>query len=218
MPNAIFSGFKKFGDYLANSTEIIGQELMSKNVAGFDMVSHSWEPSIHHKSHHGIKLLQLAENSRAKCIVAMGMASDKKGLCIERTAVNRIYHPTYVHRIYNNTRVSDADPYESEIKLNIEPWNISLFKEKCLRENIPMMEISDDAGGFCCNYLMYQFRKAQFDFSSFLSAKIPFIFIHIPCCPEAIPDLDAFAKAGKITMPTEQVIRAITLLLETVRI
>ncbi len=145
-----------------------------------------------------------------------GMASDKKGLCVESVAQNRLFNPKYLSPSLSNTSIYRREPYQERCGMDLDPWNVPAFQEACQRHNIPVMEVSRDAGGFYCNHLMYQMRRAQLRHK--LLAKTPFIFLHIPCSSEAVRDPTAFAAAGKIMMRVEDIIVGLRLLLKSAKL
>ena len=208
MERIIVSGFRKFGDYKTNASQDVAYKMRGMKISGFEIMPAIFDASIS-RENRGQHLSEIADTVSAKGIITLGMASEKTGLCVERTAKNRIFNEKYVTAPFNNTPVDNRRLYPEKLSLELGMWNIPKWQEKCRQDRIPCTEISDDAGGFCCNQLMYQFCAYQVD----ASPKIPFIFIHIPCNKEAIADLATFTRAGKVTMEIDQVIDGLILLL-----
>lgn len=210
MKEIVLSAFGKFGSYLVNPVEVVAKKLHGKTIAGFKVNSIFFEATIPEENR-GKKLLAFAQNVNASGIISLGLASDKKGLCVERVAVNRVFNLKYCPAALNNTPVDNHRPYEEKLELDPRPWNVGAFQNSCRSESIPVMEISTDANGFCCNHLMYQVRSAQLVSQDWI--RIPFIFVHAPCSLEAISDPEMFAKAGKTTITIDKIIRGLALLL-----
>lgn len=214
MKTIILSAFGRFGDYAANSTEIVARQLHGRMIAGFKIHSIVFECNIP-SDNRGEMLIDLAEENQASGIVALGMASDKKGLCVESVARNAINNPKYCPDLTGNPVNSDFH-YDQELGLDLAPWNYDLFAKECDRKHVPVEGLSRYAGGFCCNHLMFQIEALQ---RANQNAKkpcrrIPFTFIHIPCSDEAVVDCNAHQKSGKILLPIDVVITGIEVLLE----
>jgi len=204
----ILSAFGRFGIYTANSTEIVARQLNGKNIAGFKVCSVVFPCRIPKGTNRGHKLLRLAERIGARGIVSLGMASDKTGLCIEAVATNLINNQKYCPDL-SGRAINIRDSLGKSVEIDLIPWNIGAFQQSCVEQGVLVMDCSRKAGGFCCEHLMYQLWRAQ----RVRQYKTPFIFIHVPCCREAIPDYDAFLKNGKVAMATESIIKGLEILL-----
>jgi pyrrolidone-carboxylate peptidase len=209
MRTIIFTGFRPFGTYKANATGMVATQIGGTKMGGFKIASVLYETTIS-KKNRGAELFAYAKLTNAAAIVSMGMASEKTGLCVEAVAVNRIYHSKYVTGEDNNKPVDASRPYLENLGLDLAPWNVDAFSNRCRAKSIPVMAPSSESGGFCCNQLMYQYRVEQLT----RGRQIPFIFFHVPCCPEAVSDPIAFAEAGKVTMETSKIIWGLEVLLE----
>jgi len=208
--NIVLSGFGVFGTYPVNPTKIVAQQLHGRTVSGFKIYSRVFSAAIP-RGNLGRNLLGMARDLNASGVISLGMDSGKIGICVESAAVNRFFNEKYLPSYLNGTAITNRYPQEQRFGLDLKPWQIPLFQCYCHHSGIPIMDISMDAGGFCCNHLMYQVRLTQLTYG--LYSQIPFIFIHIPCSPEAILDPHAFAKLGKVMIPIEQVMNAVELLL-----
>ena len=208
----MLSAFGRFGSYISNPTEIVAGRLNGKNVSGFTINTVVFEPVICGKNI-GLELLHLARNAGAKGVVCLGVASEKSGLCVESSAVNRICNEKYCASWQNNTPIDRNRPYGENLDVCFDLWNLEQFFGVCHLAGVPVMPISKNAGMFCCNSLMYQLCVAQIGLHP--SDRIPFIFIHTPCSPESIPDIGKFLRDGKITMTIDQIIHGLSLLLES---
>lgn len=211
MRTVAVSAFGVYGNYPINCSEIIAQRINGTIISGFQIQTVMFQASIP-KKNRGRQLLTLSSSLGAAGIISLGMASEMRGLCIEGTAANKVFNEKYVLPRLNNTPIEKRKPYGEKIEINLEPWNLAVFRRACQDKKISLMELSDDAGGFCCNHLMYQVANHQ-RFRPAL-AGIPFIFIHIPCSPEVIVNPDAFSKTGKVTMKMDDVVSGLELLLK----
>ncbi len=212
MKTIILSAFRTFGDYTANSTELVAKLLNETSVGEFTLYSILFDANIP-KENRGVFLFSIAQKLKASGIISLGMASEKTGLCIEQIAVNKISNLKYCPPDLNETKVDINRPYEEQIHMNIQPWNTEIFKKVCAEKNIPIMQNSNDAGGFCCNHLAYQARIAQKE--NVIWNKVPFIFVHTPCSPETLTDIQKFYSRGKTTMSVEKIAEGIKTLILT---
>lgn len=215
MGSIVLSGFRIFGDYLANPTETVAGQLDGKELAGYKVCGFIFEATIP-KEDRGARLLRFANKAKVKGIVSLGMASEKKGLCVESLAFNKICNEKYIPATLNNTPINHKRFYGESLTLDLAPWNIPVFQARCKEEGIPVADVSNDPGGYICNHLMYQVRLAQTAFGEL--EVIPFAFLHTPCSPPAVRYPEAFTNAGKITMTTVQIIRGLTLFLENAKL
>lgn len=206
MKRIILSGFRPFGDYPRNTTELVAQTLHGTSIPGFEIQAIVFDATIPEENR-GVVLFQEAELLGGQAVISLGMASEKTGFCIERVARNRIANGKYCTAAQNNTPVDSQRRYNEEMFLGLEPWRLNDFRQSCKEMRIPVMPDSANAGGFCCNHLAYQARVAQVNSRAWNN--IPYIFIHIPCSPEAVPDMKEFHRQGKITMSVEKIIEGI---------
>lgn len=210
MKTIILSAFGRFGDYAANSTEIVAEQLHERMIAGFKVHSIVFECSIP-SDDRGRILLDLAETNKASGIIALGMASDKRGLCVESRARNVISNPKYCPDLEGKP-VDPGFACEEELTLDLAPWNIGSFLLECGLQSVPVEKLSQDAGGFCCNHLMFQIEAFQRTREQ--HQRIPFVFVHIPCSTQAIVDSRAHNRSGKVLLSTHEVIKGLQILLE----
>lgn len=205
-----FSGFYPFGDYQANSTQLTLDLLRWKTVAGFKVErTLLFEANIPDWLRGGM-LLYEAQKIGADRIISLGMSSEKKGFCIETVARNRIHNLKYCPE-HCEKAVDPQRPLDEELHVDLSPWNISAFQKRMAEENIPV-EFSTESGGFCCNHLMFQVLNLLRSETE----KIPFLFIHVPCCEEAVVERDKFLSSGKIFLSEERIVRGLAMLLEGV--
>ena len=210
MKKIVLSAFKAFGSYAVNPTEIIADRFNKGVLSGFDIVSVVFE-SVIPKGDRGWYLLSLARRVGACGIVSLGIDSGKTGLCIESVATNLIFNEKYCPSL-SGSPVDDARRYKEKIALDLGPWNIGKFRRGCHLEKIPVTDVSENAGGFCCNHLIYQVAAQKIASQYF--ARIPFAFMHSPCSPESVADPMSFTGSGKVLMSVDDIIRGLEILLE----
>lgn len=211
MNTVVLSGFNSFGDYKANSSEQVVKRVDRRNLGGFRVYSMVFSASIPESEDRGSTLLYLARSIGASGVISLGMASEKTGFCVETVAANKVSNGKYCSPEQNGKAINPKRPYGEEAPLSLGPWNLSGFRANATRRGISVMPDSRDAGGFCCNHLAYQAAAAQS--SSREWRDTPFIFMHIPCSPEAVPDFEAFRSARKVTMSVDDIIAGLDVLL-----
>ena len=158
----------------------------------------------------GLYLLREACSSGASAIVCLGMGSLKKGLCVETHAANLIDNEQYCPPELNKKPIDPNRPYGEKLRVDLSPWNIDRLRATCVSAEIPT-EVSADAGGFCCNHLMYQICRAQSAAPAY--QKVPWIFIHVPCCPEAALPTTDYLYGRKTVMSVTSIISGLEILL-----
>ncbi len=208
----ILSGFEKYGTHAANSSELVVRALDWHPVAGYKIIGRLFPATIPPPGEdRGEDLFLEARRHEACGIIALGMGSDRKGLRIEREAQNLIKHDVYVPAPFNNKPIESELRTGSKLELDLLFWNTLAFSQKCAQAGIPVERDSRDAGGFCCNHLMWQMRRAQDRFRA--TRKLPIIYIHLPCSPECVAEPANFHAAGKVTTPLDQMKKGIEILL-----
>lgn len=195
MKTIIVSGFRRFGAYRCNPTETLVEYLAGETLAGYRVITALFDATIP-TDDRGANLLFTAYQFDACAIISLGVDSQKRGLCIEREAKNLVLNAKYCPPELQNTPVDATRPFGEKLELDENPWRLRRFERLCSEESIPV-EISHDAGGFCCNHLAYQVCAAQ---NRGILRTMPFVFVHVPCSPESIPDIGAFVRENKTTM------------------
>lgn len=206
----ILAGFSPYGDYPANSTELVANELHGKTLSGHPIRSKVFPATIP-RENRGVLLLDEALDIGAGGIVCLGMSSRNRGFSIETFATNRIYHATYVAPKQNDQQIDGHTDFGESISIDTSAWQTSIFIRQCAQVGI-FAEYSVNVSGFCCNHLMYQLRSASLWHKEYKS--IPWIFMHVPCSPEAVPQPDdAFRQSGKVTITVQKIIQGLEILL-----
>lgn len=182
-----------------------------RNVGGFRVYSMVFPATVPSNEDRGAMLLYFARSIQAVGVISLGMASEKTGLCVETVATNKVDNSKYCSPEQNGTAINPRRPYGEKAPLSLGPWNLPGFRATSARHGVSVMPDSNDAGGFCCNHLAYQTVSAQLFRGAW--SDIPFIFMHIPCSPEAISDIEAFRSARKVAMSVDDVIAGLDILL-----
>jgi pyroglutamyl-peptidase len=211
MKTFLIAGFRKFGDYQANSSEQVVTELRKTGRLGSSKIVTEILPT-EIGLDLGYGLFESAIYKRAEAIVIFGMASDKRGLSIETCAANRLGHPKYYPTPGNIGYPIDPNiPFGQRFRMNLCAWKIGRFRVACEDAGVPV-EMSTDAGGFCCNHLMFRLSRLQEIDERY--RRIPWVFIHIPCSTRSVPKpRTEFDQAGKMTMEPDEVIQGLEILL-----
>lgn len=157
-------------------------------------------PTVFKKS--GEILEENIKKIRPDVILCIGQAGGSPSISIERIAIN-----------IDDARISDNDgkkPIDEKIRLDGENAYFSNFPIKKIvdeikKENIPA-EISNSAGTFVCNHLMYE---ALYFAKKYKNIKAG--FIHIPYLPEQVLN-----KTNTPSMDLENSLKAINIALKTI--
>ena len=134
-------------------------------------------------------------------VLSVGQAGGRAGITMERIAIN-----------VDDARIPDnisQQPIDEEIQVEGEAAYFSTLPikriVKAIREAGISAEVSNSAGTFVCNHIMYQSLFAA------TKADKPFKagFMHIPFIPEQTTD--------KPSLPLEESTRALQIAIETIR-
>jgi pyrrolidone-carboxylate peptidase len=213
--NIFISSFGLFGSYAANSGEQVMKALRGKrDPSGRFWFYGDTFPATIPAYDRGAHVFDMAREYRASGIIALGMASDKHVPTIERAAHNQ-NDSHYCTPEANYREVDGNESCLNRVGVDLSPWNTDRFMAESCQAGLPKPGISGDAGGFCCNHLIYQMWLAQHREQS--SGRIPWIFLHLPCTPEAVPDAlnEEFALKGKVRTPVEVLVNYLHLLVAT---
>lgn len=203
----ILSAFGQFGTYKANISAEVARRLDRKKVADYRVVSLIFPCDITEPSdNRGRALLDLAQERGAVGILSLGMSSASTGFWFETRARNELHQEKY----YPNKErvpVDPSRPMDEVLHMDITPWNFETFKREWESVRICPVELSSDEGGFCCEHLAYQVLSEQYLQTP--AERLPYTFIHLPCCPEAVENPMAFLRSGKTLLTTETVERGL---------
>lgn len=172
MKKLLITGFEPFLDFPVNPTMKIAEELNGL-VVGEYLITAKILPVDFKQA--GQKLIAYMEEVEPDAVISLGLAAGRFKITPERIAVNVNHGPTdnEGHKPIDEMISSDgADGYFSTL-----PYRIMVNK---LLENDLPAEVSDTAGTYLCNHVMYQalyYTKAK-------NLNIPAGFIHIPASHE----------------------------------
>lgn len=192
----IVTGFDPFGGETINPSiecvkalpEIEGVELIRLEL-----------PTVFKES--AIRLNEVINDVKPDAVLSVGQAGGRAGITMERIAIN-----------VDDARIPDnisQQPIDEEIQVEGEAAYFSTLPikriVKAIREAGISAEVSNSAGTFVCNHIMYQALFAA------TKADKPFKagFMHIPFIPEQTTD--------KPSLPLEESTKALQIAIETIR-
>ena len=147
------------------------------------------------------RLNEVINDVKPDAVLSVGQAGGRAGITMERIAIN-----------VNDARIPDnisQQPIDEEIQVEGEAAYFSTLPikriVKAIREAGISAEVSNTAGTFVCNHIMYQALFAA------TKADKPFKagFMHIPFIPEQTTD--------KPSLPLEESTKALQIAIETIR-
>ncbi len=192
----IVTGFDPFGGETINPSiecvkalpEIEGVELIRLEL-----------PTVFKES--AKRLNEVINDVKPDAVLSVGQAGGRAGITMERIAIN-----------VDDARIPDnisQQPIDEEIQVEGEAAYFSTLPikriVKAIREAGISAEVSNSAGTFVCNHIMYQALFAA------TKADKPFKagFMHIPFIPEQTAD--------KPSLPLEESTKALQIAIETIR-
>lgn len=194
----LLTGFDPFGDDKINpSIELvkrIDEKIDSAKIFKIEI------PTVFKKS--GEILEENIKKIRPDVILSIGQAGGRSAISLERIAINiddaRIFDNLGEKPIDEKIRINGENAYFSNLP-------IKKIVEEIKKEDIPA-EISNSAGTFVCNHLMYE--------ALYLAKKYKNIragFIHIPYLPEQVIN-----KTNIPSMDLENSLKAINIAIKTI--
>ena len=192
----IVTGFDPFGGEMINPSiecvkalpEIEGVELIRLEL-----------PTVFKES--AKRLNEVINDVKPDAVLSVGQAGGRAGITMERIAIN-----------VDDARIPDnisQQPIDEAIQLDGEAAYFTTLPikriVKAIREAGISAEVSNSAGTFVCNHIMYQSLFAA------TKADKPFKagFMHIPFIPEQTTD--------KPSLPLEESTKALQIAIETIR-
>ena len=182
MKKILITGFEKFGDYTENITEIAATTI--KIISGY-YVSDMVFPTLIFPTDgedYGEKIIARAKEVGANVIISLGIASAAQGIRIETQAINWVENEKYCLRSEQRRVINETLILKKELKVNLDKWLLGNSRDISALEEIMHLgkedckvELSSDAGTFCCNALMFRtllaLQKNNLD--------IPYLFLHV---------------------------------------
>lgn len=211
MKTIFIVGFSKFGKYRTNSSEQVLSEWINYAEPGIWIVREVLPANIPTYDR-GSLILEMFHKIEAQAIIILGMDSTARGITIETYARNRNDNPVYCPAECFGRAIEPGIPETEVVEVPLQKWNIDRFIADANQHGIPA-QLSDDAGGFCCNHMMMQMVQAQRREPT-KNGHVPWIAVHLPCTDEAVPEPEeAFYLSGKRTMTVPQMISGLRMLI-----
>ena len=198
MKNILLTGFDPFGEEAINpATEV------TKELAGMKVKNHRIE-SVEIPTVRNLSVKVIAEKIaelKPELVISIGQAGGRPAISIERVAIN-----IDDYRIEDN---GGNQPVDQAINPDgpaayFATLPVKAIVKKLQKAGIPA-EVSNTAGTFVCNHLMY----GLLDYLQENGLDIPAGFIHIPFLPEQVIE-----KPGKASMALSTIKEGILLGLE----
>lgn len=172
MKTLLLTGFEPFLHFTSNPTMRIVQELHNQVVGEYKIHSEVL-PVDFRKS--GVQLLELLEDIKPDAVISLGLAGGRYKITPERIAINvndgeadnsgNILVDETIH-------AEGQDAYMSTLP-------IRAMVNRLVEEGLPA-EISNTAGTYLCNHVMYQ----SLHYAKLQGLQMPSGFIHIPASHE----------------------------------
>ena len=194
------TGFRPFGLYGSNSTGKLANEMHGQVLYGYHICGLAFETSMRVASpdrNCGEEIVGYAEDAGASAIISFGMSSTVLGLRVEGMCSNWVDCDKYCDPQENCQPITAHRPARETLAIDLVPWNVPRVYEELKRRQIPCeFEVSQNAGGFCCNALMYLTLCAM----ERRKKRLPFLFGHVPCSPQAVRGipLEQFDSGKKV--------------------
>ena len=188
----LVTGFDPFGEEMINPAIEAVKELPNR-IAGVDIIKLEI-PTIFYKSAEIVE--QVLKEKEPNYVLHIGQAGGRPDLTPERIAIN-----------LDDARIPDnmgQQPIDEPIIHKGEPAYFSQLPIKAMvsymkSEGIPA-SISNTAGTFVCNHIMYQtLHQTQTKYQGVKAG-----FIHIPFLPEQVVN-----KPGVPSLPLNQIVKGI---------
>ncbi len=211
MKTALFTGFERFGAYANNPTEILANILDQTVLADHYIYSMILPVDIFPATcgkNYGEIIFNKALEINADCILSFGVSSEVKGFRLERVATNWVENKKYCSEKQNNTLLNiNMPPKKSIVALN---GNIGISFMNVLIQGAGISfedKISEDAGTYCCNALMFLLAQALKD-----NSRISQFFFHVPCTHSSVFGISDFDKTKLLVNESDLVLGVETIL------
>jgi len=193
----LVTGFEPFGGERVNPS-IEAVKRLSDKIAGADIIKFEI-PTVFNKSIR--KLEKILEDEKPDITICVGQAGGRNRISVERVAIN-----------ISDGRIPDNEGYQPVDEIIFEDGDTAYFArlpiKKIIKElndrNIPA-EVSNTAGTYVCNHLMYGLLYN-------INKKYPNMmggFIHIPFLPEQVID-----KPNMPCMSLDLIVEGLTIAIE----
>jgi pyroglutamyl-peptidase len=109
---------------------------------------------------------------RPHAIIAVGQATGRPRICLERTAVNRL---AYGECVDNEGLAGVDELLETGGPSSLQATLPAEHLARALTDLGHPVEVSDDAGTYLCNALLYRLLRTR--------PELPALFVHVPLLP-----------------------------------
>ncbi|WP_332645892.1 pyroglutamyl-peptidase I [Lysinibacillus sp. 54212] len=169
MKKVLLTGFEPFLQFPKNPTEEVVKALDGKGIGNYMVVSRVLPVTFQQA---GDLLLQLIEDEKPDAIVLLGLAAGRSKITPERIAIN----------VKDGEKDNNGIAFEDDpIEMNGEDGYFSTLPIRDMVRSLKAAgypaEVSNSAGTYVCNYIMYNALHH-------LDRQIPAGFIHIPASHE----------------------------------
>lgn len=167
MKVCLLTGFEPFLNYPKNPTAEVVKALDGEIINGFSIVGHVLPVTFQEA---GVKLIQLIEEVKPDAVVMLGLAAGRFKITPERIAIN-------VHdgaKDNNGVAYVDQTIVEGGLDGYFSTLPIRKMIDTLIDNGFPA-EVSNSAGTYVCNHIMY---------TALHYGKVPAGFIHIPASHE----------------------------------
>lgn len=182
MKKILITGFKPFGDYVENVSEIAATEIKALGDYSVQGIVFSTIIFPENGEDYGETIVAYAKEIKANAIVSLGIASAVQDIRIESRAINWVENEKYCLRSEQRRVIDETLILKKEFKVDLEKWSLSkLWHRALLEEKMSFSEAdckldsSHDAGTFCCNALMFRTLRAL----QKNDLDIPYLFLHV---------------------------------------
>ncbi|MBD3949580.1 pyroglutamyl-peptidase I [Tuanshanicoccus lijuaniae] len=196
----LVTGFEPFGNEQMNPA-IEAVKSLPETIDGAQVIKLEI-PTVFHKS--GEVLLAAIKEIQPDAIICVGQAGGRFAITPERVAINQ-----------DDASIKDNDgnqPIDQPIHPDGPPAYFSTLPIKAIVSAIQAAgipaQVSNSAGTFVCNHLMYQ---ARYYAERYLSDKAAVGFIHVPFMPNQV-----VTKPNVASMELSTIVKALTIALEVV--
>jgi pyroglutamyl-peptidase len=109
---------------------------------------------------------------RPHAVIALGQATARAQICLERTAVNRL---AYGECVDNQGLAGVDEPLEADGPSSLQATLPAEHLARALADQGHPVEVSGDAGTYLCNALLYRLLRTR--------PELPALFVHVPLLP-----------------------------------
>lgn len=199
MKKILLTGFDPFGEEDMNPATEVLKSFKQKNIENYEIETIEI-PTVYKKSFEKIK--KEINKIQPDVVISLGQAGGRTDISIERIAIN-----LDDYRIEDNEGNKPIDEIISPDGKNAYFSTLPVKKmvENIKKEGIPA-EISNSAGTFVCNHVMY----CVLDYVNKNDLDIKAGFIHIPFLPSQVVD-----KKNKASMSLETIKKGLKIAMET---